>query len=337
MKKILIATNRATFMDEFYGPLVEAKLKEYGYEITLFYKENLTLADLPYDESIEAVVTTWGSPKFTKEAFSKLPNLKYLGHCAGSVAAVGDSEFYQQGGRIFSANYIMAEAVAQWSLLMTLLHSRNFFSYTSIKTGEPMDWDQKFNMGDLGESVIGCWGFGDTTKHFLKMLQPLNVGKILVASNHADAALLAQYGAEKVDFANLFKYSDMIHCLVGVTPSTYHGIGAKELAQLKDGSAIINGGRAGLLDEDALCKELLQKRLYAYLDVYYEEPLPSSSQLYSMPNLVMTPHNAGFPGRKRFLPFLLDEFYRAENQQECFCEISAYRLNTMTIEQLGKK
>ena len=33
MKKILIATNRATFMDEFYGPLVEAKLKEYGYEV----------------------------------------------------------------------------------------------------------------------------------------------------------------------------------------------------------------------------------------------------------------------------------------------------------------
>jgi phosphoglycerate dehydrogenase-like enzyme len=337
MKKILIATALSGFNDEFWSPVVEKKLREYGFEIEHFFRPGLTLADLPADPDVEAVVTSWGSPRFTAEVFEKLPNLKFLGHCAGSAAAVASPEFYEKGGRIFSANYIMATAVAEWDLLMTLLHSRNFFCSGSVRSGELMDWEQKFNMGNLRESVIGCWGFGDITRHFLRMLKPLNIGKILVASKHADAAELAEYGAEKVAFADLFKESDMIHCLVGVTPDTWHGIGAKELAALKDGAAIINGGRAGLIDEEALCRELASRRLYAYLDVFYEEPLPADSPLYIMPNLVMTPHNAGYPGRKEFLPFLLDEFNRAAKGEKCLCEISADRLRTMTVEQLGKK
>ena len=56
-----------------------------------------------------------------------------------------------------------------------------------------------------------------------------------------------------------------------------------------------------------------------------------------MPNLVMTPHNAGFPGRKEFLPFLLDEFHRAWQGEKNLCEISAKRFETMTVEQLSKK
>ena len=337
MKKILIATAMTGFRDEFWSPAVEEKLRKYGFEIELFAKPELKIEDLPADPAVEAVVTSWRSPCFTKEVFEKLPNLKYLGHCAGSVARVASPGFYEHGGRIFSANYVMAAAVAEWSLLMTLLHSRNFFASASVGGGGKMDWKSQFLMGNLRESVIGCWGFGDTTRHFLRMLQPLSPRRILVASKHADAAVLAGYGAEKVDFAELFKLSDMIHCLVGVTPDTWHGIGEKELAALKDGAAVINGGRAGLIDEEPLCRELAAKRLFAYLDVFYEEPLPETSPLYSLPNLVMTPHNAGFPGRKEFLPFLLDEFHRADNNEKCLCEISAARLLTMTVETIAKK
>lgn len=337
MHKILVATVREEFQKEFWSPVVEKKLQEYGFELEILMRGKLSLEELPSDPAVEAVVTTWGSPRFTAAAFDKFPNLKFLGHCAGSVAGVVAPDFYEKGGRVFSANYVMATAVAEWSLLMTLLHSRNFFKSSSVKQGELMDWQEKFSMGNLRESVIGIWGFGDITRHLLKMLKPLNIGRILVSSKHASAEEIEAYGAEKAPFEDLFKYADMVHCLVGVTPDTFHGIGAKELAALKEGAAIINGGRAGLLDEDALCAHLSARRLFAYLDVYYEEPLPTDSQLYSMPNLVMTPHNAGFPGRKEFLPFLLDEFHRAWQGEKNLCEISAKRFETMTVEQLSKK
>lgn len=56
-----------------------------------------------------------------------------------------------------------------------------------------------------------------------------------------------------------------------------------------------------------------------------------------MLNLLMMPHNAGFPGKKEFLPFLLDEFHRAWHGEETLCEISEKRFETMTLEELGKK
>ena len=243
MHKILVATVRGDFQKEFWSPVVEKKLQEYGFELEILMREKLSLEELPSDPAVEAVVTTWGSPRFTAAAFEKFPSLKFLGHCAGSVAGVVAPDFYAKGGRVFSANYVMATAVAEWSLLMTLLHSRNFFKSSAVRQGELMDWNEKFSMGNLRESVIGIWGFGDITRHLLKMLKPLNIGRILVSSKHASAEEIEACGAEKVPFEDLFKYADMIHCLVGVTPDTYHGIGAKELAALKDGSAIINGAK----------------------------------------------------------------------------------------------
>ena len=73
MKKILIATALTGFNDEFWSPVVEKKLLEYGFEIEHFFKQGLTLADLPVDPDVEAVVTSWGSPCFTAEVFEKLP------------------------------------------------------------------------------------------------------------------------------------------------------------------------------------------------------------------------------------------------------------------------
>ena len=338
MLKILVASALAGFRDEFWSGAVEQKLREYDFELEFFYREKLRLEELPEDPGVGAVVTSWGSPRFTAAAFEKFPNLKYLGHCAGSVAAVASPDFFDHGGRIFSANCVMAAAVAEWSLLMTLLHSRDFFGSASVGQGQAMNWrERRFSMGNLRESVVGIWGFGDISRRLLRMLKPLNIGRILVASKHAAPAEIEAYGAEKAPFEELFQRADMVHCLVGVTPETWHGIGEKELAMLKDGSGVINGGRAGLIDEEALCRELTARRLRAYLDVFYEEPLPETSRLYAMPNVVMTPHNAGYSGRKDFLPFLLDEFNRALRGEACAGEITAARLRTMTVEQLGKK
>ena len=102
--KILIATTLANFRTQFWGPAVEEKLKEYGFEAELFFREKLSLDDLPCDSDVEAVVTSWGSPRIAAQAFEKFPRLKFLGHCAGSVAAVASPEFYERGGRIFSAD-----------------------------------------------------------------------------------------------------------------------------------------------------------------------------------------------------------------------------------------
>ena len=337
MKKIVVVTTMAAFQQTFWCEEVEEKLKKYGYELSFIQQPKLTIADLPYDESVDIVVTSWGSPRCTEEIFSKFPNMKILGHCAGSAAAVSSPELYDHGVRVFAANWMMSRSVAEWCTLMTLLHSRNFFHATSIRHGDRMNWKEHFAMQDLHEMTIGCWGYGDVTKHFLRQISVFEPKRILICSGHASQEELAAAGGTKATLEEVLAQSDVVHCLVGVTPETLHRIGEKELAMMKDGAAILNCGRAGLICEEPLIAELAKGRLYAYLDVFYQEPLPEDSPLYDLPNLIMTPHNAGFPGRKTFLTFLLDEFHRAELGEKCLGEITRDRLGKMTVEGLGKK
>lgn len=83
------------------------------------------------------------------------------------------------------------------------------------------------------------------------------------------------------------------------TPETEHVIGKAELALLKPGAVIINVGRGELIDERAMIRALESGELGgAALDVFEEEPLPQDSPLWTMPNVLISPHSASTSDRE---------------------------------------
>ena len=75
------------------------------------------------------------------------------------------------------------------------------------------------------------------------------------------------------------------------TAKTHHMLGAAEFAQMRPDAMLINTARGGLVDEAALVQALQNKEIAgAYLDVFAHEPLPSSSPLWEMPNVIISPH-----------------------------------------------
>ena len=95
-------------------------------------------------------------------------------------------------------------------------------------------------------------------------------------------------------------------------------IDAAALARLPDGACVLNVARGEIVDEAALVAELSSGRLGgAYLDVFEVEPLPDSSPLWSLPNVIVTPHassiSAGGGERQAELFFAnLERFLRGE-------------------------
>ena len=80
-------------------------------------------------------------------------------------------------------------------------------------------------------------------------------------------------------------------CCIALTPET-HGIVSKEIFdRLPAGTIFVNIARGALADENALTA-WLQNGGHAVLDVFEEEPLPESSPLWDMENVVLTPHNS---------------------------------------------
>jgi D-2-hydroxyacid dehydrogenase (NADP+) len=77
--------------------------------------------------------------------------------------------------------------------------------------------------------------------------------------------------------------------------ATQRMIGAEQLAMLNDGAIVVNVARGQIIDEEALRAAIASRRLGgAVLDVFEREPLGVESPLWSLPNVVITPHSSGF-------------------------------------------
>ena len=81
---------------------------------------------------------------------------------------------------------------------------------------------------------------------------------------------------------------------VPLTPETHHLIDARRIARLRAGAFLYNISRGAVIDEAALVDALRAGKLGgAGLDVFEEEPLPETSPLWDLDNVILTPHVAG--------------------------------------------
>lgn len=88
--------------------------------------------------------------------------------------------------------------------------------------------------------------------------------------------------------------SDYVVLALPLTASTRRLIGEREFGAMKPSAVFINIARGAIVDEPALITALRDGRIAgAGLDVFTQEPLPSDSPLYEMPNVIITPHTAG--------------------------------------------
>jgi glyoxylate/hydroxypyruvate reductase len=90
----------------------------------------------------------------------------------------------------------------------------------------------------------------------------------------------------------LLPRADFVLVATPDTAETHQMLGRAEIALLKRGAGLVNIGRAGVVDYEALRERLQAGELSAVLDVFDPEPLPSTSPLWRTPNLIITPHSS---------------------------------------------
>jgi phosphoglycerate dehydrogenase-like enzyme len=106
---------------------------------------------------------------------------------------------------------------------------------------------------------------------------------------------------------------DYVVLLIPSTAQTRRIVGARFFAAMKPTSYLVNLGRGEVIDEEALVKALEERRIAgAALDVFSQEPLPQDHPLWSMDNVIITPHLGGhfddYP--KRALPIICENLRR---------------------------
>jgi phosphoglycerate dehydrogenase-like enzyme len=145
-------------------------------------------------------------------------------------------------------------------------------------------------MGLTGRT-LGLVGAGRIGLELLRMARTFDL-TLQVADPYADAALLMDAGARKVDLETLMRTSDFVVVCCLLNEETRHLIGAPQLAQMKPGAYFINVARGPIVDETALIDALREHRIAgAALDVFETEPIDPANPLLTMDNVIVTPHS----------------------------------------------
>jgi phosphoglycerate dehydrogenase-like enzyme len=139
--------------------------------------------------------------------------------------------------------------------------------------------------------IVGLGRIGSRLAQLAKAFDMRVVGVRRDASRGGDGAD-SVHGHDKLHA--LIGSADIVALTCPLTPETTDLIDAKALAAMKPSAHLINVARGRVIDEPALIAALQEKRLAAAgLDVTQVEPLPATSPLWAMPNVLITPHTAG--------------------------------------------
>ena len=273
-------------------------LTDMGHSADFLQNEKDTLPNTA--DSYDAVIC---NGLFLHHPIEEFRNIKYIQLTSAGYDRVDMNYIRDKGIRIFNAGGVYSIPMAEFAVAGVLgLYKQSRFFWDNQKN---QSWIKNRGLRELhGKTVcvLGCGSVGTECAKRFKAFGTRVVGVDLYPREDENYVKICS-----LDELNpVISECDVLVLTLPLTEETCHIINSERLALLKDSAVLVNIARGGVVDTEALIKEL--PRLYgAVLDVFEEEPLSADSPLWNMENVIVTPHNS-FVG-----------------------ENNSYRLNTLII------
>ncbi|EEA25445.1 hypothetical protein TMatcc_006329 [Talaromyces marneffei ATCC 18224] len=227
--------------------------------------------------------------RFDKELVSALPkSVKYIVHNGAGYDNIDVPVVTEAGIAVSSTPVAVNNATADIGIFLMIGALRQaHVPLTAIRAGQ---WGGKTGLGhDPKGKVLGILGMGGIGREMAHRAKAF--GMTIQYHNRSRLSPELEDGAKYVSFEELLATSDVFSLNLALNPSTRHIIGAKELAQMKDGVVIVNTARGALIDEKALVAAIESGKVAsAGLDVYENEPrveegLLKSDKVFLLPHI----------------------------------------------------
>ncbi|MEU3605491.1 hydroxyacid dehydrogenase [Streptomyces sp. NPDC035033] len=271
------------------------------------------LTEEPALEDVEILITSWGCPALDEEVLARAPALKAIVHAAGSVKHHVTQACWDRGLQVSSAAAANAVPVAEYTVAAVLFANKRVLEIGGLYRDHraPLDWSRHFPGFGNYRRTVGVVGASLVGRKVIELLRPYDLD-ILLADPYISTLRAAAMGVRRAELDELVRRSDVVSLHAPELPETRHLMDARRLALMRDGATLINTARGSLVDTDALTAEATSGRIHAVIDVTDPEVLPTTSPLYSLPNVLLTPHIAGSLGGElhRISAGALDEIER---------------------------
>ena len=230
-----------------------------------------------------------------KTLFDAAPNLRWVHAIASGVDAFLYPEFIESDVLLTSEKGLVGEHLADHAFGLLLMLTRQLA--TALRYGSD-SWNHRPEMRsreiELTGSTMGIVGFGGTGRAMAKRAHAFGMDCLAVDRDVVPTA----HGVKEVwlmdQFMKLLRNSDVVSICCPLTSETEELFDTDVFAAMKETAILVNITRGEVMQEQALIAALLSDEIAgAALDVAPREPLPATSALWSMPNVVMSPHTAG--------------------------------------------
>lgn len=245
----------------------------------------------------EVLVTAWGAPRLTDDDLDAAPRLRYLLYAGGQGSTLLPDSARDRGILVSNAGWLNAIPVAEFTVAMIVLANKRAFEAHRMYGARQARIDRELEFPEAGnlEKTVGVVGASRIGRIVIERLGGLDL-RVQVYDPYLSEMEAARLGVRRVALDELMRTSDIVTLHPPLNPSTEGMISAAVLAELRDGATLINTSRGGIVDQDALLRELRTGRIDAILDVTSPEVLPAGHELYAMPNVFLTPHISGSMG-----------------------------------------
>lgn len=244
--------------------------------------------ELPINASlIDAVVC---NGLFLYHNIDEFTRLKYIQLTSAGLDRVPLNKIQERNIVLCNARGVYSIPMAEWTIFRVLEYYKeaNFFHNAQLNK----QWIKNRQLKEINGCRVGIIGAGSVGQEVAKRFTAFGA--------YVDG--FDVYEKKQEYFENIFliqslefriKDYEILIITAPLTPQTYHLISKSLLETMKSGAVLVNIARGALIDESAMCDVLARRPdLHAILDVFEQEPLPTDSQLWNLPNVLISPHNS---------------------------------------------
>lgn len=236
------------------------------------------------------------SGMWRNELIAAAPKLRFVQSVSAGTDQYDKPAFAKAGIRLASAQGANERAVAEHAMALILGLTRQIHLARDNQTAKfwrPMIGDRNTREDELGGKTLVIVGLGRIGLRLAALSGAFGLRVIGVRRQPEPVA-----GIDAIvrpdQLHEVMAQADIVALTCPLTPETEGLVGVKALAAMKPSAMLVNVARGKVVDEAALLAALTEGRIAgAGLDCTVEEPLPAASPLWTLPQVIITPHSAG--------------------------------------------